>query len=161
DFRQDFLENLARLGETAKSEREQADMSKLAEALDAYWKIYNQSKKHLNSQVDDLPPDLILAINHLNSQVDIMLDTVQVVMRARVAAAAEVGRQAEQVSQIAGVLSLLLGVIVGTVIVRSINDPLRRLVQGTRAIAKGQFWHRLPAQGKDEFAELARDFNVM
>jgi signal transduction histidine kinase len=34
-------------------------------------------------------------------------------------------------------------------------------MQGTRAIAKGQFWHRLPAHGRDEFAELARDFNAM
>jgi two-component system sensor histidine kinase GlrK len=50
---------------------------------------------------------------------------------------------------------------VAAVIVRSINDPLRRLTQGTRAIAKGQFWHRLPAHGNDEFAELAHDFNVM
>src|SRR5439155_8668598 len=45
--------------------------------------------------------------------------------------------------------------------VQSINVPLRRLTRGTRAIAKGEFWHRLPAHGRDEFSELARDFNVM
>src|SRR5262249_51771107 len=52
-------------------------------------------------------------------------------------------------------------IVVALLFVRSIDEPLRRLVEGTRAIAKGQFWHRLPARGNDEFAELAHDFNVM
>src|SRR5262249_27544400 len=64
-------------------------------------------------------------------------------------------------SRIAGLSSFLLGVIVFGLIVRSITVPLRRLTHGTRAIAKGQFWHRLPAHGHDEFAEVARDFNSM
>src|SRR5207247_1119653 len=61
----------------------------------------------------------------------------------------------------AAVLSLILGAIVAFVFFRSINDPLRRLTKGTHAIAKGQFWHRLPAYGHDEFSDLARDFNAM
>src|SRR5262249_24345798 len=76
-------------------------------------------------------------------------------------AAAAVGKTAEQLSWTAGIFALALGIIVAWLIVRSINDPLSRLTQGTRAIAKGQFWHRLPARANDEFAELARDFNVM
>src|SRR5262249_42168906 len=52
-------------------------------------------------------------------------------------------------------------VVVAAIILSSINEPLRRLMKGTHAVAKGEFWHRLPASGRDEFAELARDFNVM
>ena len=73
----------------------------------------------------------------------------------------ERGEKAQRVSWIAGLFSFLLGAIVFAFLIRSINDPLRRLTHGTRAIAKGQFWHRLPAHGNDEFAELARDFNSM
>jgi signal transduction histidine kinase len=86
---------------------------------------------------------------------------VQVAINERVANAGGIGAKAERLSWIVGVFALFLGVVVAGLIVRSINEPLRRLTQGTRAIAKGQFWHRLPARGSDEFAELARDFNVM
>src|SRR4029077_5344730 len=55
----------------------------------------------------------------------------------------------------------LLGIVVSAVIVQSIVVPLRRLTQGTRAIAKGQFWPRIAADGEDEFADVARDFNTM
>src|SRR5262245_44722967 len=160
--RSDFIELLARLGQTANSEREKADLVKLTEALDGYWSVYNRLKKQKRTwDPGELPPDLTNAVNHLQAHAEVMLDTVKVVMSDRVAAAAEVGHNAERISTIAAVLSLLLAVIVAAVIVRSINEPLRRLVHGTHAIAKGQFWHRLPARGKDEFAELARDFNVM
>jgi len=50
---------------------------------------------------------------------------------------------------------------VAVILVRAIADPLRQLTHGTRRISKGQFWHRLPVDGGDEFADLARDFNAM
>ncbi|HLH32283.1 MAG TPA: HAMP domain-containing sensor histidine kinase, partial [Terriglobia bacterium] len=73
----------------------------------------------------------------------------------------ETGAKAERISWIAGVFALVLGVFVGGLFVQSINDPLARLTRGTRAIAKGEFWHRLPDHGSDEFGEMARDFNSM
>ncbi len=161
-LRSDFLEDLARLRQTANSEHERAETAKLAEALEDYWLVFNRLKQQNQTwDPDDLPPDLTIAVNHLEAQADFVLDAVQLAIKERVAAAAEVGRRAEEVSWLAGILSLVLGVIVAYLFVRSINDPLRRLVHGTRAIAKGEFWHRLPARGSDEFAELARDFNMM
>src|SRR5438093_1098678 len=161
-FRNDFLEDLVRLRQTANSDREQAQLAKLREALDDYWLVFNRLKQQNKTwDPDELPPDLTLAVNHLEAQAEVMLDAVQVAIKERVAEAAKVGGNAERVSWIAGLFSLLLGIIVAVLIVRSINQPLRRLTQGARAIAKGQFWHRLPARGNDEFAELARDFNVM
>src|SRR5262249_1956449 len=144
------------------SDRERAATSNLAKALDAYWTAFNRLKDQNRSlDIDEFPPDFTLALNHLVAQTEVALDAVQTSMREKVAAAAEVGRQASRISSAAGVVSLVLSLMVAAVIVRSINDRLRRLTQGTRAIAKGQFWHRLPTHGKDEFSELARDFNVM
>ena len=161
-LRNDFIEDLVRLGQNARSEREQAELTKLREALDDFWLVFNERKQQNKTwDPDELPPDLTVAVNHLQAQSEVMLDAVSVAFKERVATAADLGRKAEQLSWTAGVFAFLMGVIVAALIVRSINDPLRRLTQGTRVIAKGQFWHRLPARGRDEFAELARDFNTM
>src|SRR5215813_6504425 len=160
--RDDFLEDLGRLRQTARSEREQAQIAKCREALDDLLLVFNQIKQQNKTFDNDrLPPDLILTVNHFDKQSKVLVEAVQVGINERVAAAADIGTKAERLSWTVGVFALLLGVIVAGLIVRSINEPLRRLTQGTRAIAKGQFWHRLPARGGDEFAELARDFNVM
>jgi len=100
-------------------------------------------------------------MSHLESQSEVVFDAVQLAIKEQVRSAAEIGNKALRVSLFAGATSLLLSLIVAAVIVRAINDPLRRLTQGTRAIAKGQFWHRLPTHGSDEFTELARHFNIM
>jgi two-component system sensor histidine kinase GlrK len=161
-FRNDFIEQLAELRKTVRSEGERAETEKLSSALEDYWKAFNRLKAQNQSfDPDDLPPDFIRAMYHLEDQTGVVLDAVQFSIKQQVASAEAIGQRAERLSWIAGILSLLLGIIVAVVIVGKINDPLHRLTQGTRAIAKGEFWHRLPAHGNDEFAELARDFNVM
>jgi len=100
-------------------------------------------------------------MKQLQLETEMMLNAVQAVIDERVQAAADIGKEAERVTWIAGSLSLLLGILVAALIVRSINDPLRRLVKGTQALSKGQFWHRLRTDGGDEFAELAGHFNTM
>jgi two-component system sensor histidine kinase GlrK len=162
ELRNELLADLDHLRQKVNSEREHSAIVKLGEAFDSYWITFHRFKEQNKAwDPDDYPPDITLAINHLHGQAEILSDAVQVVSKERVAAAAQVGANAQKVLWIAGGFSLLLGAMVAGLIVRSINDPLRRLMHGTRAIAKGQFWHRLPIRGKDEFAELARDFNVM
>jgi two-component system sensor histidine kinase GlrK len=165
-FRKEFLDDLAQLQRTVRSDRERQETARLAAAFEDYSRIFNGLKQRLKEQnqtwdPDDLPPDLTIAVDHLQAQTGIVYEAVKGSMKDQVATAVAVGQKAERISWLAGVFALVLGTIVAALIVRSINDPLRRLTHGTRAIAKGQFWHRLPAHGKDEFAELARDFNVM
>ncbi len=162
DLREEFQTSLAGLQKNARSDRERAETEKLASALENYWNLFNKTKKQDHqSDADYLPVDLAIAVDHLQAQTEIAYEAVKGSVKDQVARAADAGQKAERVSWIAGLFSLFLGAIVAAVIVRSINDPLRRLTRGTRAIAKGQFWHRLPALGRDEFSELARDFNVM
>jgi len=162
DFRSDFLEQLVRLRRTAKTNREQAEAAKLNQALDDFWEVFNRLKK-LNQtwDPDQVPPDLTIAANHLKLQAGMMLEAVQDVIRERVEAAGAVGMKAERLAWSAGIVAFVAGVIITVLIVRSITEPLRKLMQGTHVIAKGQFWHRLPVHGNDEFAELGRDFNAM
>lgn len=79
---------------------------------------------------------------------------------AEVAAAAARRRQAERISWLVLAAALVLGLGVIAFIVRSINGPLKRLTEGTRAVAAGEFGHRIEA-GAGELGRLAEDFNLM
>ena len=58
-------------------------------------------------------------------------------------------------------LTLLFAAFLGLVVTRSITQPLGRLMQGSRALATGDFSHRVPAVGKDEIGRLGKVFNDM
>lgn len=70
-------------------------------------------------------------------------------------------QQAQRISFAAVLGALALSLVVFGLVVRSITVALARLRSGTRVVAGGDFDYRLAAQREDEFAELARDFNVM
>jgi PAS domain S-box-containing protein len=57
------------------------------------------------------------------------------------------------------ILTLLIAGTLGLVITRSITRPLQQLVEGSKMLAQGEFKHRVPVQGEDELAQLARVSN--
>jgi len=57
------------------------------------------------------------------------------------------------------VFTLLIAATLGLAITRSITQPLARLVEGSKALARGDFSHRVPVTGQDELAHLAGVFN--
>jgi len=85
----------------------------------------------------------------------------QQVMDSHLDRSAEAARSAERVSWGAVVAALLLATLISGFLVRSISDALGRLEAGTREVANGNFAYRLDIRRNDEFARLARDFNVM
>src|SRR5262245_33873559 len=58
-------------------------------------------------------------------------------------------------------ITLVFAAFLGWAITRSITQPLGRLVEGSAALAKGDFCHRVPATGHDEISRLSRVFNDM
>ncbi|PYS50735.1 MAG: hypothetical protein DMG13_20345 [Acidobacteria bacterium] len=160
--REEFLRDLAELAKTVRSERERNQVQLLAKAFDDYWRIFSRVRETNQSKdLEYLPPSLSAAINHVQAQTDVLYDAIQVSIREQVQRATEAGQKAEWFSWAAGGLAIFFGIIVAILTVRAIHQPLRRLTQGTRALSKGQFWHRLPDHGSSEFSELARDFNLM
>ncbi len=77
---------------------------------------------------------------------------------------AEVDRQrlhAERISRFTALGALALSLPIVVLTLRSILRPLRRLLDGTRAVASGDFETRLETSGRDELTELAASFNNM
>jgi signal transduction histidine kinase/HAMP domain-containing protein len=64
-----------------------------------------------------------------------------------------------QTVSIAAVLAAALAGILGITLTRSITKPLRRLMQGSQALARGEFGHRVSLQGADELAQLGQVLN--
>jgi PAS domain S-box-containing protein len=58
-----------------------------------------------------------------------------------------------------GSLTLLTAAILGFFITRSIAGPLERLLEGSRALARGEFHHQIAVVGGDELAHLGMVFN--
>ncbi len=85
----------------------------------------------------------------------------QQVMADRLARSTAAARQAERVTWGAAAVALTLSLLISGLIIRSIADALARLKEGTRQVAEGNFDYRLDLGRKDEFAQLARDFNTM
>ena len=57
------------------------------------------------------------------------------------------------------VFTLLIAATLGLAITRSITQPLARLVEGSKALARGEFQHQVSLSGKDELARLGQVFN--
>lgn len=60
---------------------------------------------------------------------------------------------------ITALLTLLIAAFLGMTITRSITDPLNRLMEGSRALARGEFQHQVSIAGEDELAHLGLVFN--
>jgi PAS domain S-box-containing protein len=57
------------------------------------------------------------------------------------------------------VFALLIAAALGLAITRSITQPLARLVEGSKALARGEFQHQVTIEGEDELAHLGQVFN--
>src|ERR1700687_269397 len=57
------------------------------------------------------------------------------------------------------VFTLLIAATLGLAITSSITQPLARLVEGSKALARGEFQHQVSVTGKDELAHLGHVFN--
>jgi signal transduction histidine kinase len=68
-------------------------------------------------------------------------------------------RRAVKALLVTSLLSLFVAAFLGTLLTYSITGPLSDLDAGTRAIAAGQFDHRIPVKGSDELARVAVSFN--
>ena len=90
-----------------------------------------------------------------------VLQTVEATIVARIDGSTEEAQRATRLAWRIGTGALGLTLVLGLLLVRSITRPLRRLSDGTRAVAAGELTHYVAPAGDDEFAELTERFNLM
>ena len=158
----EFDAEIINLQETIGPQASFPDIDRLVQAWSDYKAALEVQRTNMPPEpLSELPEDFARKIDSLASRTSFAYDAVDKSIRNQVASAAQIGAQAEKLSWLAGAVSVVLGFSLMFFIVRAISEPLRQLTSGTRIIAKGKFWHRLPTDRHDEFAELARDFNAM
>jgi two-component system cell cycle response regulator len=59
------------------------------------------------------------------------------------------------------ILAIVSTSVLAFMLARLIAQPLGELAEGARAVAEGNFDHRIPVRSKDEMAQLAKAFNNM
>jgi len=103
----------------------------------------------------------LAAVEQVRSEVRSLLEANQAAIAGQVDRSAAAARRATRVSLAMMATAVALSVVVVLLTVRSISVPLRRLTEGTRAVARGALDTHLDADGDDELARLAGDFNAM
>jgi PAS domain S-box-containing protein len=71
----------------------------------------------------------------------------------------DVQRGVYVVVPLSAVLTLAISATLGLAITRSITQPLARLVEGSKALARGEFQQQVSVTGSDELAHLGQVFN--
>lgn len=97
----------------------------------------------------------------LRAQTDSLAEASRSAMVSRVRAAERRAERAKSVAWIGGATALLVAGAVWYLVVGRLVGGLGSLTTATREVADGDFDHRLDVDGSDEFAQVARDFNVM
>jgi len=62
---------------------------------------------------------------------------------------------------LAGIVGMLVALVFGLLLARSLTRPVRDLTTATRSMAQGQLEQQVPVRSGDELGELARAFNQM
>jgi signal transduction histidine kinase len=158
-----FTHELEGLRAQPLTRREQTELT----AITTQWQAFGGYAARLDQlaaggpgAVDSLAA-LQLQLDTLRVQTQRMSEASHAAMLAQLGHSANAARRAERLSWIAAGGAILLSVLISVLIVRSITDALSRLAVGTREVARGRFGYRLATDRDDEFAQVARDFNVM
>jgi PAS domain S-box-containing protein len=93
---------------------------------------------------------------------ELVKDVTREVEEQRAQAALNISRAERRIFlavAITGFVTLLIAAGLGVAITRSITEPLGRVVEGSKALARGEFGHQISVVGADELAHLGLVFN--
>jgi PAS domain S-box-containing protein len=119
----------------------------LAESGD--WRAVHLRLAHEVRPLESLTSDLVEKVDREVGEQQ--AQTVRNIMRVQ--------RLVFMIAPLTAVVTLLIAATLGLAITRSITKPLARLVEASKALARGQFQHQVSVSGKDELAELGQVFN--
>jgi two-component system sensor histidine kinase GlrK len=161
DLERDFAVAVDRLDALQISPEERAELDRLRRFRDEAGQLLARLRREPRSGPGQLPPELVEQIDKLKTQTKTVYQATLQRRNLEVREADEMARRAKWISWSAAAIALAIAGLVLLVILRSIAEPLRALTIGARAISEGKFFYRLDTSRRDEFAQLAKDFNTM
>ena len=161
EYRRDFADDLQNIKNRAVNNGANNDIDRLAD----HWNALNARLAALETRVAYGGNALPETVRHDFESLGAQLRSVYQANLGSMALRAENARRTGEAASIVLIFSTLTSVAVGGLVLffiyRSISKPLAHLTEGTRAIAEGKFFYRLDTSRRDEFSQLARDFNAM
>jgi two-component system sensor histidine kinase GlrK len=161
EYRQLYAGELSNIEAIGRTREEQAEIQRLA----GFWSAFNaELARRLAGPGDPtqgIPDVLTEQLAQLKDQTHSVYLAAIRAIHAEVKVFGRTSRMAATVSWIVAAAALVLSGLVSFLIVQSISSPLRQLTQGTRALTEGKFFYRLDTTRRDEFGQLAKDFNSM
>ena len=161
EYRQDFTDDLRNLKNRAKDGGAKDEIDRLARQWDALGARLAALENRFVSGSGELPENARQDFELLGAQLRSVYQVNLGSMSLRVENASRTGETAALVLAFTTLAAVAIGGLVSFFIYRSISKPLAHLTEGTRAIAEGKFFYRLDTSRRDEFSQLARDFNAM
>jgi methyl-accepting chemotaxis protein len=157
-----FEADLRKVESYGRTREEHAEI----ERLSRFWSSFSDelARQQLAARSQgtlEAPSVMVDLLAQLKDQTNSVYEAACAGLESEVKAFGQAGRVAETVSWIVAGIALLLGASVSIFIIQSISTPLKQLTQGTRAIAQGKFFYRLDTSRRDEFGQLAKDFNTI
>ncbi len=161
EFQKDFEASLMEIGKYSKSDTESAEVERLSQMWDAFTVDLELWQKDLPQSGTTLPQILQNDLEQLRIQTSSIFQSSLNSMSLKVENSRKTGETAALVLWCIAFAAMAASILVSFLIYRSISKPLAYLTEGTRAIADGKFFYRLDASRRDEFSQLAKDFNTM
>lgn len=161
ESKEDFGLRLEELESYAKSVKEKAEVARLSDQWISFERHFNALKPQVPQGGAEFPDVLQDDLFQLKTQISSMFYASQASMKLTAQESTRTAKAALRVSLGATFGALAISILISYLIFRSISKPLASLTEGTRAIAEGRFLYRLDTSRKDEFSQLAKDFNTM
>lgn len=104
---------------------------------------------------------LVAPASRIHERLEELLATVEEAIERRAHESVAASEMAGRIALVVAAVALASSLVVVRLTVRSIEEPLKRLTEGTHSVAKGELAFELDTSRGDEFSELAADFNAM
>jgi two-component system sensor histidine kinase GlrK len=161
EYRLDFTADLRNLKNRASDGGAKDEIERITRQWDALNARLTASETKFMTGGETLPEAIRQDFESLGAQLPSVYQANLASMSRRVENARRTGETAALVLVFSTLAAVAVGGLISFFIYRSISKPLAHLTEGTRAIAEGKFFYRLDTSRRDEFSQLARDFNSM
>ncbi len=171
----DFAQNVSDASEhNAEAARTQLDLDLKAIApvdpqgviiiqrdLNALWQLVERAADAYYSNDDSITGNALMTqaqshVVNVNNEIENVVERIERLSLAKRDASILGAQRAVDISIAGGIIALALALGVTTLIVRSINVPLRRLELSMKAITDGQLEVVIPAAGRDEIGRMTQ-----